>query len=105
MKKCLICVTVNRSQEASVLSISCVCVCVCIYQSHGQQSGVCPADIVINKAAASQQLHQLSLYVLSITRLAVLDQRLAAPQEGVHTGRVHTHTLLEGLQTHMFAQR
>lgn len=79
--------------------------CVCVYQSHGQQSGVCPADIVINEAAASQQLHQLSLYVLSITRLAALDQCLAVPQEGVHTGRVHAHTLLEGLQTHTLAQR
>lgn len=74
--------------------------CVCLYQSHAQQPGVCSCDVVVDEAAALQQFQQPALYVLSVSRLAALDQRLATPQQGVHTARVNAHTLLEGLDGH-----
>lgn len=74
--------------------------CVCVYQSHAEQPGMCSCDVVVDVAAAPQQLQQPALYVLSISRFAVLDQRLTALQKGVDAARVHTNTLLEGLRRH-----
>lgn len=69
-----------------------------MYQSHAEQPGVCSGDVVVDEAAAPQQLQQSALYALSIARFAVLDQRLAALQQRVNAARVHADALLEGLR-------
>jgi len=71
----------------------------CEYQSHAEKTSVRPCDVVVDVAAAPQQLQQPILYMLSVSRLAALDQRLATLQQSVHTGRVLAHTLLERLHT------
>ncbi len=78
----------------------CVCLCVCMYQSHAQQAGVSACNVVVDEAAASQQLQQAAFHMMSISWLAVLDQGFATSQQSVHAVRVHTNTLLEGLHTH-----
>lgn len=82
----------------------CVCFCECVYQSHAEQPCVCPCDVVVDMAAVAQQLQQAALYVLSVCRIAALDQLLTTLQEGVHTARVHAHTLLEGLHAQIKRQ-
>lgn len=73
--------------------------CVCAYQSHAEESRVCPCNVVVDMAAVAQQLQQAALYSLCVTRLAALDQLLTVLQECVYTARVLTHTFLEGLHT------
>lgn len=57
-------------------------------------------DVAVDVAAAPQQLQQAALHLVSVGRFAALDQQLASLQQGVHTTRVLTHGLLEGLHTH-----
>lgn len=60
-------------------------------------------DVVVDVAAAPQQLQQAALHVMSVGGFAALDQQLAALQQGVHPTRVLTHRLLEGLHVHTHA--